>query len=557
MRARRRPSWAPNSKAPSALFASAPVALLLSLALACADDGITRLQPKLAITPEAVELGDTGFGQLARRTVTLSNVGSGALVVSELALVGTGTAAPSGDLALAPPMGAAPWILAPSAELAVGIDHLPRDLVLDRGALRVRSDDPDRPELLVPITQAPAGAPAIVAVPDVDAARVEARTPGGIAARVTSVRFGQVDLGLSARRTLFVVDGGRGNLALQVTAVRIRDANPGLTVRVEPTPPALLAALAADGIRSGVERSLRVDVEYAPPGPGPDVDTALEIASNDPASPILSIPVTANTERVDPPVLRVSPTQLDFGSVAIGQLTSRTVVLENAGGSPLALDPLGIDSSTTTFALEQAPSAVTLAAGQMRSFGVRFAPTVAGRQRAVLRVRPTTPGLAPVEVPLVGERATGPAPCTPATSDPTEPANDICANAVARGPITLQLNGTETRTWSGTMETTTDEDWSLHTIVVDAGCDFVGYQFTARVAWPAGETGEVCLHVGDCTNPERGPRCATGSGQASFFALSGGDLCNASNNAVPVFVRVRSAAPRIACQPYTLTFTAR
>lgn len=554
MRARRRPSWAPSSKA---LSASASAAALFALAAACADDGITRLQPKLAVVPEVVELGDTGFGRLARHTVTLSNVGSGALVVSELALVGTGTTPPSVDLALAPPMGSAPWTLAPSGELEVGIDHLPRDLVLDRGALRVRSDDPDRPELLVPIAQTRAGAPTIVAVPDVDAARVEARTPGGIAARVTAVRFGQVDLGLSARRTLFVVDGGRGNLALQVTSVRLREDVPGLTVRVEPAAPILLAALGADGVRAGVEQSVRIDVEYAPPGPGPDVDTALELASNDPATPVLSIPVTASTERVDPPVLRVSPAQLDFGSVTLGQSTSRTLLLENVGGSPLALDALAIASSTTAFALEQAPSALTLAAGAMRSVGVRFAPTSAGRQRAALRVRPTTAGLAPVDVALVGEGTSGPAPCTPTTPDPTEPTNDACASAVARGPITLQQNGTETRTWTGAMEATTDEDWSLHTIEVAAGCDFVGYQFTARVAWPAGETGEVCLHVGDCANPERGPRCASGGGTASFFALSGGDLCNASNNAVPVYVRVRSTAPRVACQPYTLTFTAR
>jgi hypothetical protein len=437
MRARRLP--------PSAL--SVP---LLSLAVACADDGITRLQPKLAITPEAVDLGDTGFGQLRRHTITLTNAGSGALFISDLALVGTGTAAPSADLALAPPPGAAPWTLAPSAALEVGLDHLPRDRALDRGALRVRSDDPDRPEVLVPITQAPVGAPTIVAVPDVDAARVEARTPGGIAARVTAVRFGQVALGLSTRRTLFVVDGGRGNVALALASVRLRDAVPGLSVRVEPAAPALLAALGADGVRAGVDQSVRVDVDYAPPGPGPDVDTALELASNDPATPVLVVPITAST---------------------------------GGGGEPTS--------------------------------------------------------------------------CTPATPDPTEPTNDACATAVARGPITLQLNGTETRTWTGSMEATTDEDWSLHTIEVAAGCDFVGYQLTARVAWPAGETGEVCLHVGDCANPDRGPRCASGGGTATYFTLSGGDLCNASNNAVPVAVRVRSTAPRVACQPYTLTFTAR
>jgi len=368
-----------------------------------------------------------------------------------------------------------------------------------------------------------------------------------------------VNLGQSLRRTAFLVNSGDGDLPLAVRSVKLRELIPSLSLTVLPVPAQLLAALRDQGLRAGVERSIRVDLAYAPTQTNESIDTALLVETNDPATPTLVIPITGSTESLPPPALRVSPIALDFGSVRVGMSASRLLTVENTGGSPLPLDALVLSSTTGAFALEQAPAAMSIPAGQMRSFGVRFTPARAGPDRGgVVQVRAETAMLTPVDVPLIALGTTEPMGCTPMTTDPQEPANDQCTSAYDRGTINLGFGATETRTWSSSqLERMGDQDWSVYRVAVDAGCDFVGYQFTARVSWPGAEQGEVCLHVGDCAAPDRGPRCASGSSAASYFALDGGALCNGSGNAVPVYVRVRYTSGMLSCMNYSVTFSAR
>lgn len=529
--------------------------LVLSLGLlgACSDEVVGTVTPAIRGEPERVDLAEAALGSLVEHEVRAVSVGSAALTVRSVTLVGQGGAAPSADLALAL-TDTLPKLLAPQQALSFRVQHLPRDAQLDTGAVRIESDDPATPVLEIPIVQAPLGAPVITAVPDLEAAKVEARTPGGVSTRVASLAFGQVDVGLRKTVSFHLVNVGSGNVALELLRARLVDPDAELTVVVDPVLPVSLPALAAQGLRPGTTLGARVEVSWAPSRTGQALMNVLRVESTDPATPSFDLPLTGNTQAVAPPVMRVEPAAgLDFGTVPVGGMAQRMFTIHNDGAGDLALDAPAL-SSTAAFGFASAPPPVSIAAGAMRAFTVVFRPGAAGSLSAVVRLRSNNAAVPPVDYPL---RGSGVMACVPAMADPREPLNDDCATAIDRGTVQLAANQPGVATVNdGMLELMGDGDWNRFVMEVDIGCGAViGYDARAEVQLPAGEQAEVCVRVGDCAAPLR-QYCATT--RAGGTVLGGANtLCQSTNNAVPVFVQVRHTGGEPTCQPYTLTFTAR
>lgn len=93
--------------------------------------------------------------------------------------------------------------------------------------------------------------------------------------------------------------------------------------------------------------------------------------SDDPTAPV------DTAVEVVPGALQVTPPVIDFGEVAIGASANDTLVLTNAGGSPLIVTAAGVVDDAGMFSAEvEIP--LELAAGESHEVPVAFAPTRGG-----------------------------------------------------------------------------------------------------------------------------------------------------------------------------------
>ncbi|MBI3209167.1 MAG: choice-of-anchor D domain-containing protein [Candidatus Solibacter usitatus] len=96
------------------------------------------------------------------------------------------------------------------------------------------------------------------------------------------------------------------------------------------------------------------------------------------------------------PVVSVSPTALDFGSIAAGQRADKTLTLTNTGSSALTVNTL---SATGVFSVVSPSAPLTVAAGASTTVTVRFSPLAAGAQTGTLTIAGSA---STITVPLSG-----------------------------------------------------------------------------------------------------------------------------------------------------------
>lgn len=523
--------------------------------MGCSDEVVGVVSPAIRVEPDRVDLGLTPLGGLAKHEVRAVSIGSAALTIKSVTLGGQGGAAPSEDLALSLTE-TLPKLLAPQQALVFEVQHIPRDNVLDNGVVRIESDDPSRPVVEVPILQSASGAPEIASVPDLEAAKVEANTPSGVSTFVEAIHLGQVDVGLRKSATIHLANVGSGNISLDISRARLVVPDAELTVALDPTLPVSLPALGAPGVRPGTTVAVQVDVSWAPSRAGQVLMAILRVESNDPARPTLDIPITGNTQSVDPPIMRIEPAGgLDFGPVRVGMSRQLSFTVHNDGASDLALLPPAL-SSSRAFSFAMPPPPVSIPPRGMRAFAIDYRPLASAMDAATVLIASSHPAITAVDYPLRGS-GTEVVMCVPNPPDPREPTNDACATATDRGVVLLPDNMEGTSTINdGAIELMSDNDWNAFRVEVDIGCDFVvGYEMRASVQLAAGEQAEVCMLIGDCASPNRRV-CGNGSARTTFIMGANG-LCQSTSNAVPVFVQVRHTSGEPTCRPYTLTFGAR
>jgi hypothetical protein len=105
----------------------------------------TGVAPMLEVTPPSLAFGDVSQGGSRLLMATLRNTGSAALSVTAISL-NPGTSA---EFSLAGPSTAN---LAPGLSQSVGVTYSPANVGPDMGGLRIQSDDPTRPDLVVPLS---------------------------------------------------------------------------------------------------------------------------------------------------------------------------------------------------------------------------------------------------------------------------------------------------------------------------------------------------------------------------------------------------------------------
>lgn len=122
----------------------------------------------------------------------------------------------------------------------------------------------------------------------------------------------------------------------------------------------------------------------------------LNAITNDPANPEVGIPATLTV--VGEPVAEVSPAELDFGSVFVGNSVTDGVVLTNTGSDVLSVSGFATDSEEFTVSSQE----LEIEAGESVVINITFSPESAGSKSATLTIESNATN-GDVTVALTGE----------------------------------------------------------------------------------------------------------------------------------------------------------
>jgi hypothetical protein len=127
----------------------------------------------------------------------------------------------------------------------------------------------------------------------------------------------------------------------------------------------------AGTVRRGVSATVRVDIDTAGLGAG-DHDAVIRVASNDPLSPNVDIPVHVHVNGAPDIAMPTGP--VDFGESFTGVTTADTLLVSNAGTLFLNVTHLSCDNPAFTVS----PPSLFLSAGQLTPVTISFKPVSEG-----------------------------------------------------------------------------------------------------------------------------------------------------------------------------------
>jgi len=317
---------------------------------------VQGLQPSL----NNLDFGNVAPGSSKELTVAVKNSSSVSLRVGALPLEGAAFSVVNTPTPLALDTGQQPAITVRFAPAAAGTFS---------GKLTVAG-------VTIPLNGSASNAPA--------PSPVVAVTPG-------SLDFGPVTVGQTKDLQLTV--SNRGNAGLTVSS--ISSSNPVFSV----------SSAAAFSVAAGATQT--ITARFAPTTAGAQSGT-FTIASNDTAKPTLSVSLSGTGTSSGPapaPAIDVTPTTLDFASVATGQTKELTVTVRNTGTAALTVN--AITSSNPRFSLAIPATPFNVGAGSSQAVAVRFAPNAAGSQTGTLTLASNDPAKPALTVNLSGS-APGP-----------------------------------------------------------------------------------------------------------------------------------------------------
>lgn len=124
----------------------------------------------------------------------------------------------------------------------------------------------------------------------------------------------------------------------------------------------------------------------------------LEIRSNDPQNPEVTIKVRGNGAENSPPQITINPQEIDFDTTAVNQPATAWLVVSNQGQQTLSIDEVTVNHSH--FKVEQ--NAFSLNSGQVKYLPVYFQPTETGLVAGKLTLTSNDPVDGNLEIPLTG-----------------------------------------------------------------------------------------------------------------------------------------------------------
>jgi len=337
-------------------------------------------------SPSTVAFGTVVVGSNQTITQTLTNSGGSSLKVTAATVSGSGFTMSGLTL---------PATLNAGQSVSFSVKFAPTSTGSATGSLIITSDG-SNPTMTVPLSGS--------GVAD-----------GGLSASPTSLSFGSVQVGNNQSINETLTNSGGSDV--KITAASASGSGyslSGLTL------PVTLSA----------GQTVSFSVKFAPTAGGSA--TGNVTITSDGSNPTLNIPLSGTG--VSAGTLSANPSSLAFGSVQVGNNSSKSETITNTGGSSVTIT--GASSGAAAFSVSGLSLPTTLTAGQSVTFSVVFAPASAGSASANLTVtsNASNPSLA---VALTG---TGTAPGQLGVSPASQ----------SFGSVTVGSSGAKTGTLSAT-----------------------------------------------------------------------------------------------------------
>jgi hypothetical protein len=428
--------------------------------------GGDRSGPDVAATPLHKDFGGVVVGESSSPLeVTIANEGGAPLSVSDISLA-SGT-----DCSLDLNGGSKPCAVA-SPELDSGgnctveVTFAPGSLGTANDKLDISSDDPDEPVVSVTISGTGVSAP----VQD-------------IAVRPGQHDFGKVVPGNSSS-PLAVAIANEGGATLSVTDISLRNASGTdyvLDLNGGPNP----CTVPSPELTAG--ENCTVEVTFTPGSVGTASDT-LDISSDDPDEPVVSVPLSGTGFTVG-----VAPGRHDFGGVVVGESSAPLeVTISNLGSAAVGIANIAL-ASGVHYRLDlnggSKPCAVAspeLFVGENCTVEVTFAPVLVGRANDTLDIRSDDPDEPVARVTLSGSGLALPTTTEVAklTASDAEP-DDLFGSAVSVSGTTAVV---------GAIGEDTAGDWTGAAYVFERNPASGVWEEVARLAASDAEMGD---HFGE------------------------------------------------------------
>lgn len=349
--------------------------------------------PEIDVNPASIAFGTLVTGDSSTQTVTVSNLGTEALSVSNVTFVG-GDAAEfmqSNDCGT----------VAVGDTCEIDVTYMASSLGSFSTTLTIDSNDEDEPTSNVAVT----GASIPVPEPEIEVS-------------TSAVDFGTVLAGETPMQTVTVAN--TGDAALTIDSVELMGDNAADFMQTN------------DCVSVAVGESCDIELTYFAAGDASHT-TDLVIMSNDSSEPSTVVDVDGTSETLKFPNIVVSTASVDFGSILIGTAAGVTVDISNTGTAALTLSGISLSGDME---FSEANNCGTVAVAESCSVDLTFTASGVSTFTGTLTITSDDPDTASIAVSLLGEGF-----------EVIIPDVDVSFNVmgdtlIAKGPGTAELSGT-------------------------------------------------------------------------------------------------------------------
>ena len=293
----------------------------------------------LNLSPSSIIFGALTIGQSVTKPVTLTNGGTGILMISSISVTGSGFTASGPHLPLA---------LSSGQSSRISVVFKPTSDSPASGMITIASDAVE-PTMTVSL----AG---------------EGATIASLNAAPASIGFGSVTVGSAVTKMVQLTSTGG------ITISGMTFAGSGVSVSGLSLPKTLAAG-----------QSANLTVTYKPISAG-TLSGAVSIFS-DASDGSMAIDLSGTATSASSSTLTATPSSISFGNVALGTTSTQTIRLANSGDAEITVSTLAPSVSNVTVSGVKTP--FNLAPGASENFTAAFKPTTSGSVSGKITVAST------------------------------------------------------------------------------------------------------------------------------------------------------------------------